>query len=95
LLVARRRDRLEALTEQLHSEAGIQAEVVCADLTNPKAIGEVKAPGADDGALTSWSTMRGFGGYQPFASIAPKVIDDLIAIHTRASVQWIRWNICW
>jgi hypothetical protein len=59
LLVARRRDRLEALTQQLHSEAGIQAEVVCADLTNPKAIGEVKAPGADDGALTSWSTMRG------------------------------------
>ena len=90
LLVARRRDRLDALAQRMRSEAGIEVEVVCADLTDPKAVSEVEARIADDGALTLLVNNAGFGGYQPFASIAPKVIDDLVAIHVRTVARLTR-----
>ncbi|MBV9567554.1 MAG: SDR family NAD(P)-dependent oxidoreductase [Hyphomicrobiales bacterium] len=90
LLVARRRDRLNALAHRLSSEAGIKAEVVCADLTDHKAVSEVEARIANDGALTTLVNNAGFGGYQPFASIAPKVIDDLVAIHIRTVARLTR-----
>jgi short-subunit dehydrogenase len=81
VLVARRRDRLEALAERLRGEAGIEAEVVCADLTDAKAVAEIETRIANDEALTLLVNNAGFGGYQPFTSIDPKVIDDLVAIH--------------
>ncbi|MBV8764570.1 MAG: SDR family oxidoreductase [Hyphomicrobiales bacterium] len=90
LLVARRRDRLEGLAQRLRGETGIEAEVVCADLTDPTEVSEVEARIAGDGALRLLVNNAGFGGYQPFASIAPKVIDDLVAVHTRAVARLTR-----
>ncbi|TMI89523.1 MAG: SDR family NAD(P)-dependent oxidoreductase, partial [Bacillati bacterium ANGP1] len=43
VLVARRRDRLEALAERLRREANAHAEVLAADLTDPGALAQVEA----------------------------------------------------
>jgi short-subunit dehydrogenase len=90
ILVARRRERLEALARRLRSDAGVEMEVICADLTDPLEVSEIEARIADDQALELLVNNAGFGGYQPFASIAPKLIDDLVAIHIRTVARLTR-----
>ncbi|MFI5014504.1 MAG: SDR family NAD(P)-dependent oxidoreductase [Hyphomicrobiales bacterium] len=90
ILVARRRDRLEVLAEQLRHDAGVQAEVIAADLTDADALAEIEARVAADDLLALLVNNAGFGGYRPFASIEPKTIDDLIDVHVRAVARLTR-----
>lgn len=90
VLVARRRDRLEELAKRLRRDSGVQADVMCADLTDPEALAKVEASVAGDDALALLVNNAGFGGYKPFASIDPSVIDDLIGIHVRAVTRLTR-----
>jgi len=90
ILVARRRDRLERLAEQLRRDSGAQADVMCADLTDPEALAKVEARITGDDALALLVNNAGFGSYKPFASIDPSGIDDLIDIHVRAVTRLTR-----
>ena len=90
VLVARRRSRLERLADRLRADPGVHAEVICADLTDTKDLAEVEAKVSGDDALALLVNNAGFGGYQPFASIEPRVIDSLIDIHIRAVTQLTR-----
>jgi short-subunit dehydrogenase len=90
VLVARRRERLEGLAERLRRDPSVQADVICADLTDAKALAEVEARVASDDTLELLVNNAGFGGYQPFASIDPRVVDDLITIHVRAVTRLTR-----
>jgi short-subunit dehydrogenase len=90
VLVARRRGRLEGLAERLRRDTGIEADVICADLTDAGALAEVEARVAGDEALDLLINNAGFGGYQPFASIDPRVLDNLIDIHVRAVTRLTR-----
>src|SRR6266404_8448728 len=90
VLVARRRDRLEALAERLNRESGIEAEALVADLTDADALAAVEARVASDAQLALLVNNAGFGGYRPFIEIEPKVIDDLIGVHIRAVARLTR-----
>ena len=90
ILVARRRDRLDDLAGRLQRDAGVQADVICADLTDAAGLAEVEARAASDGALSLLVNNAGFAGYHPFSSLDPKVIDDLIDIHIRAVARLSR-----
>jgi short-subunit dehydrogenase len=90
VLVARRRERLNELAERLRQANGIQTEVLCADLTDPQDLANVEKRVGGDEALTLLINNAGFAGYQPFASIDPKVIDDLIGVHIRAVARLSR-----
>lgn len=90
ILTARRRDRLKALADRLRRDAGVNAETLPADLTEPEGLARVEARVKGDEALTLVVNNAGFGGYQPFASIDPKVVDELIAIHVRAVARLTR-----
>src|SRR5205807_3039608 len=90
VLVARRRDRLEALAERLHREAGAHAEVLAADLTDPGALAQVEARAAGDESLALLVNNAGFGGYGPFVQVDPEVVDGLIDIHIRAVARLTR-----
>jgi uncharacterized protein len=90
ILVARRGDRLEALARRLREEAGAEVEVMVADLTDTAALARVEARVADDDSLALLVNNAGFGGYNPFVSIEPMVIDDLIDIHIRAVMRITR-----
>jgi uncharacterized protein len=76
LLVARRRDRLEALAERLRRDTGARAEVIGADLTDGGALAKLEARLAEDDALSLLVNNAGFGGYRPFASLDPNTLDE-------------------
>ena len=90
VLVARRRERLNELAERLRRHNGIQAIVVCADLTDAQDLAEVETLAGSDEALNLLINNAGFPGYNPFVSIDPKAIDDLISIHIRAVARLSR-----
>jgi uncharacterized protein len=90
VLVARRRDRLTELAERLKRGNGISADVLCADLTHPADLAKVETLAGGDEALTLLINNAGFAGYQPFVSIDPEVIDDLIDIHVRTVTRLSR-----
>lgn len=66
-LVARRRDRLEKLAEELSAEHGVRAEVIAADLADPaerdSLAEQVTANGLDVEILVN---NAGYGIYEPF-----------------------------
>jgi short-subunit dehydrogenase len=90
VLLARRRDRLEALASRLQGEHAISAEVLVADLAEAADIERVAKRLTEDEALTHLVNNAGFGGYRPFAELEPHVADALIDVHIRATVHLTR-----
>src|SRR5580700_9810481 len=90
ILVARRRDRLEALAARLRDEAGAEAEPLAADLADAEALSQVEAQVAGDERLALLVNNAGFGGYRPFVEVEPRVVDELIAVHVRAVARLTR-----
>lgn len=88
VLVARRRERLEALAQELRGEDGVAAEVVVADLTDPQALQDVEAAaGAGLGLLVN---NAGFAGYKPFSALDPQTAEDLVRVHVLATTRLTR-----
>jgi short-subunit dehydrogenase len=83
VLVARRRERLSELAERLRRDNGIQAEVICTDLTDPQDLAKVETRVSSDEALNLLINNAGFPGYKPFVSIDPKAID--VTVHACAA----------
>jgi short-subunit dehydrogenase len=90
IVVARRRERLEALAAELASEAGIHAEVVTADLTDVTDVVRVAERVAAEPRLSLLVNNAGFSGYGPFAELDPDVMRGLTAIHVTTPVTLIR-----
>jgi short-subunit dehydrogenase len=90
IIVARRRERLEALAERLQAETGVAVEVLVADLTNADDLHRVEARVADEARLELLVNNAGFPGYGPFAEIDPDVGERLIDLHTLAPLRVTR-----
>jgi uncharacterized protein len=88
IVVARRRERLEALARRLTEAHGATVEVLAADLATPAGVDAVAARAA--GPLDLLVNNAGFGGYRPFVELDPRVADDLLSVHVRAVVQVTR-----
>jgi short-subunit dehydrogenase len=87
VLVARRKDRLDALHEQLRERHGATCHVVAADLAKPT--------GVDDAVAVVEQLARpvdllvnnaGFGSYGPFAALPPERELEMIDLNVRALV---------
>jgi short-subunit dehydrogenase len=89
IVVARRRDRLEALAGELADAHQAKVEVLVADLATEAGIDAV-ASRAAAAPLDLLINNAGFGGYRRFVELDPKVADGLLAIHVRAVVQVTR-----
>ena len=70
-LVARRRERLEALSTELRDRHGVQAQALPADLTQADDVQAVARRLAADDGLTLLVNDAGFGGFGPFVDLAP------------------------
>jgi short-subunit dehydrogenase len=90
ILVARRRDRLEALADQLRRDGGARCEVIGADLTDGAALDALAARLAGGESLDLLINNAGFGGFYPFATIDARAIDELIDINIRAVTRLTR-----
>ena len=87
VVVARRKERLEALALRLEAETGVSVEVMVVDLTVPEQLAEVEKRIADDSRVDLLVNNAGFGAYGPFAELDSAFADDLIRVHCRAPMR--------
>ena len=85
VLVARRRDRLDALAARLG-----HAEVLSADLADPAGLAAVEERVASDEALTLVVNNAGFGAYRPFVQLDAATLDALMDLQVRAVARLTR-----
>jgi uncharacterized protein len=84
ILVARRRDRLEALSARLREESSVSVDVLAADLTKSDELGNVESRIAREPALDLLVNNAGFGGYMPFVELAPARAEELVRLQVLA-----------
>lgn len=84
LLVARRRDRLEALAKATTKACGISAEVLVTDLSDPQGLRRVEKRIDGEERLTMLVNNAGIGGIKPFLEMDPAYIQKMIAVNVTA-----------
>ena len=84
ILVARRRDRLEELAGSLNRACGIKADILVADLSEPRELSRVEQRAAGEERLTMLVNNAGLGGIEPFLEIDHEYIRKLIAVNVTA-----------
>jgi uncharacterized protein len=90
ILVARRRDRLEALAAKLRAAAGVEVEVLVADLSKSAELRRVEERAGQDEALRMLVNNAGFGAYMPFAELDPDRAEELIQVQVVAVARLTR-----
>ena len=90
MIVARRRDRLESLAEQLQASQHVNVEVVVADLSKPDDLSTVEKHIAEDGGLELLVNNAGFGGYMAFVELDPDKATELINLKVLAVTRLTR-----
>jgi short-subunit dehydrogenase len=91
VLVARRRDRLEALARELESTRGVKARVIAADLSTPGAPAHVAEEVARMGLeLDFLVNNAGFGASGAFAELEPARELEMIQVNIAALVALTR-----
>jgi len=90
VIVARRRERLDALAKRLRDEARVTVEPLTADLTDDRDLARVEARVAGERALELLVNNAGFGAYMPFEKLPPERADDLVRVHVLAPTRLSR-----
>ncbi len=90
VVVARRRDRLQALASRLRSEAKVAVEVIAADLADTNALARVEQRVADEPSLELLVNNAGFGGYMPFEMLPAERAEELVRVHVLAATRLAR-----
>ena len=89
-IVARGRERLEALAERVRQSYGTVVEVIGADLTQPTALRTVEEHVASDLALELLVNNAGFGTTGPLARLDPDQEEAEIRLNVLALVRLTR-----
>jgi uncharacterized protein len=90
VVVARRKDRLEALARRLRDEARVSVDVLAADLSLERDITRVAERVAHERSLELLVNNAGFGAYMPFAELPPERAEDLVHVHVLAPTRLTR-----
>jgi short-subunit dehydrogenase len=86
-LVARRRERLEALADALHARHGVEARAVPCDLTDAEALRGLEARLARDRRLGLLVNDAGLGDFGPFLDRGREVAEQEIRLNVLALVR--------
>ena len=84
ILVARHRERLEALAQRLTHETGRQVDLVVADLNDRKEVGRVEAVLRSDANLTLLVNNAGVGSTAPLLHADIDTMEAMIAVNVTA-----------
>jgi short-subunit dehydrogenase len=90
IVVARRRDRLESLAEQLQASHHVNVEVIAADLSKPDDLMTVEKRIAEDNMLELLVNNAGLGGYMPFVELDLEKATELINLKVLAVTRLMR-----
>ena len=84
ILVARDKERLDALAAKLKAEAGVNVKVFKADLTAKNDLLQVEQRLREDGSITLLVNNAGLGGNGPLAAADPDGIEKIIQLNVLA-----------
>lgn len=84
VLVARRRDRLEALADRIRGEHGRQANVIAADLASEDGVCAVETAIRDTPHLSVLANVAGSGALGPAALIDPLAVEAMLKVNVLA-----------
>ena len=87
ILVARRRDRLEALGKELGSKHGVRVEAVQADLSTPEGLAAVEGRIAASATLDLLVNDAGFGGRTGFVKGETADHMNMVRVHVDAIIR--------
>jgi uncharacterized protein len=90
ILVARRKERLEALSEELRAAFGVKAEVLPADLAGEEGLRKVEERVAADGSLDFLVNNAGFGTPGLFFEAPAEGQERMHRLHVMATVRLCR-----
>ncbi len=90
IIVARRRQRLEALAERLRAEHGVSVDTLAADLSRSGELAAVEQRTVDEGALALLVNNAGFGAYMPFQDLDPDRAEEQIRLQVIAVTRLTR-----
>lgn len=90
IVVARRRERLDGLTQRLQRDHGTAVQVLAADLTQPADLQMVEQHAGADPALDLLINNAGFPGYRSFVDLDPDQAEELIRLHIVATTRLTR-----
>ena len=90
ILVARRKQKLEALAIELQQKYAISAEIIAADLSKPDDVAQVEAKIFDTPDLDLLVNNAGFGTASRFHDGDPGPHFDMLQVHVTASVRLAR-----
>jgi len=90
VLVARRRDRLEALADELSEMSAVRAEVLTADLSTPSGVKLVEDRILELKDLDILVNNAGFGSVGCFADIGLQRTLDMIQVHITSPVHFVK-----
>jgi uncharacterized protein len=90
VIVARRRESLEALARQLEEKHAVKVQVHAADLTQPGELRAVEERLAQDPALELLVNNAGFGGFMPFVDLDADRAEELIRLQVIAVTRLTR-----
>lgn len=89
ILVARRRERLETIAQQLHKERGVHVEVLPADLTDRAELRVVEKV-LDDAKLDLLVNNAGFGTFGTFAQLEVDKEEEEVQLNVIALMRLTR-----
>ncbi|MBI5288143.1 MAG: SDR family oxidoreductase [Chloroflexi bacterium] len=89
ILVARRRERLEAMAEHLRREEAVNVDVLAADLTDRGELLLVERA-AETASLEMMVNCAGVAGYMPFVTLPADQAQSMIALHIVAPTRLTR-----
>jgi hypothetical protein len=89
-IVARRRDRLEALAQRLQKTAAVQVHVTVADMSKSADLRLLENRLAAIESLELLVNNAGFGGYMPFVQLEPDKAEELINLQVLAVTRLTR-----
>ncbi len=89
IIVARRRERLETLAQQLQANHQVTVEVLDADLSKLNDLYKVEKH-IGDSALELLVNNAGFGGYKPFIELDPDQAEELVNLKVLAITRLTR-----
>lgn len=84
ILVARNRERLEALAQRLSRETGRTIEIVAADLNDKADLGRIETLLDTDPGITLLVNNAGVGATGPLLGSDVDKMDDMIGLNVRA-----------
>ena len=84
ILVARRRDRLEAIAERLHRETGRNIKLLIADLADPAGLASAEKLLREDPSITMLVNNAGTASTVPFLELDPETANKMIQLNVTA-----------